>query len=166
MQSKQIAVGGILAGAVVAGLGVVVLLGSLAEAEQPDQEPVTGFEDVGTGYSEVEPLPRSRASTPTEKPSAESSEGASPEAVSEPEPEAYVSREPGTEPTGAPDSPSAPPASAEPTKPGGSEPTSRPTRTTEPEPTEEPSPSDPTTEPEPTETPTPAPDPHEVIEID
>ena len=48
MQSKKIAIGGILSGTVVAGLGVVVLLGGLAEAEQPDRDPVPGYEGVGT----------------------------------------------------------------------------------------------------------------------
>ncbi|MFD4327490.1 hypothetical protein ACFWQC_22840 [Nocardioides sp. NPDC058538] len=158
MQSKQVAVAGILTGTVVTGLGVVVLLAGLAEAERPDRDPVTGFEDVGNTYPDVDPLP-----PPGSKPSKEPSAGYSsrPHGVG-------VDRDgptygPGeTDPSTAGD-PTRPRASRDPDEPaetGGSTPTSRPTLTTEPEPTAEPTESaDPTTDPTPTETVTPTTEP-------
>ena len=167
MQSKKIAIGGILSGTVVAGLGVVVLLGGLAEAEQPDRDPVPGYEGVDTDRSDVQPLPRPRSSTPSEKPSSKASPGASPEAVDMHEGRPYAPVEPTAQPTDEPDRPARPPATSEPTKSGGSKPTAGPTRTAEPEPSEEPSEtSEPTTEPEPTETSTPTEETQPIVEVD
>ncbi|MGH3349849.1 MAG: hypothetical protein ACRDPS_04215 [Nocardioides sp.] len=160
MQSKQIAVAGILSGAVMTGLGVVVLLASLAEAEQPKRDPVTGYGDTGTNYSEVEPLPLRPSEKSSRKPSADPSDDSRGAAERESEGGAYEPGEPAPARTAEPDDPAAPSASTKPTGPGGSTPTSGPTRTSEPEPTTEPSdPDDPTTEPEPSETPTPTSDP-------
>ena len=158
MQSKQVAVAGILTGAVVTGLGVVVLLAGLAEAERPDRDPVTGFEDVGNAYPDVDPLPPS-GSKPSEEPSAGYS--ARPYgAGADRDGPTYGPGETDPSTAGAPDRPAASREPDEPAETGGSTPTSRPTLTTEPEPTAEPTESaDPTTDPTPTETVTPTTEP-------
>ena len=158
MQSKQVAVAGILTGAVVTGLGVVVLLAGLAEAERPDRDPVTGFEDVGNAYPDVDPLP-----PPGSKPSEEPSAGYSARPHGGSADRDGATHEPGeTDPSTAGD-PDRPTASREPDAPAetsGSTPTSGPTRTAEPEPSVEPTESaDPTTDPTPTETATPTTEP-------
>lgn len=162
LQSKQFAAVGIVAGVVTTGLGVVVLLGGLAEAEQPDHDPATGYEDVGTGYIDFDPLPSQPTSKPAGKPSARPPAGSGTGSVDEREGETYVPGEP--VPTsagvpGEPDRPSAPRKTAEPADPGGSTPTSKPTSSAEPEPSPDPTPSDPSSEPTPTETATPTADP-------
>lgn len=160
MQSKQFAVAGIVVGSVMTGLGAVVLLSGLAEAEQPDHDPVTGYEEVGTGYPDVDPLPSQPASKPTGKQSAEPSARSSTGSLGEHEGERDEPAQPIPTSVGEPDRPSAPRETAEPADPGGSTPTSGPTRTAEPEPSPEPTdPSDPTSEPTPTETATPTAEP-------
>ncbi|MFJ9391386.1 hypothetical protein ACIRON_21350 [Nocardioides sp. NPDC101246] len=159
MQSKQVAVAGILTGGVVAGLGVVVLLAGLAQAERPDPDPATGVEDVGNPYPDVDPLPPLPGSKLSEEPSDGSS--ARPRgAAADPGGATY---EPGRSDPSATADPDRPTPSREPDEPaetGGSTPTSGPTRTTEPEPTAEPTePTDPTTDPTPTETVTPPTEP-------
>ncbi|MEU0266993.1 hypothetical protein [Nocardioides sp. NPDC006303] len=158
MQSKQVAVAGILTGAVITGLGVVVLLAGLAEAERPDRDPVTGFEDVGNVYPDVDPLP-----PPGSKPSEEPSAGYSARphgAGADRGGPTYGPEETDPSTAGDPDRPTASREPDEPAETGGSTPTSRPTLTTEPEPTAEPTESaDPTTDPTPTETATPTTEP-------
>ncbi|WP_328530053.1 hypothetical protein OG984_02270 [Nocardioides sp. NBC_00368] len=158
MQSKQVAVAGILTGAVMTGLGVVVLLAGLAEAERPDRDPVTGYEDVGNTYPDVDPLPPRPSAQLSQGPSTGHSAG--PGAVGDADGEPVGPRRPG--PTTAED-PRVPTASREPGEPaetGGSTPTSGPTGTAEPEPTTEPTESaEPTSEPTPTETATPTTEP-------
>ena len=158
MQSKQVAVAGILTGAVMTGLGVVVLLAGLAEAERPDRDPVKGFEDVGNAYPDVDPLP-----PPGSKPSEEPSAGYSARPRGAAADRDSATHEPGETEASTAGDPDRPTASREPEEPAetsGSTPTSRPTPTTEPEPTAEPTESaDPTTEPTPTETATPTTEP-------
>lgn len=154
MQSKQVAVAGILAGAVMTGLGVIVLLAGLAEAERPDHDPVTGYEDVGNAYPDVDPLPSRPASGLSERPDTGSSTGrggsaADPDETAGPwEPRPTETASPaGPRATREPDEPA---HSAEPTATSGS------TGTAEPEPTSDPTASaDPTSDPTPTETATP-----------
>ncbi|MEU6134207.1 hypothetical protein [Nocardioides sp. NPDC047086] len=159
MQSKQVAVAGILTGAVMTGLGVVVLLAGLAQAERPDRDPGTGVEDIGNAYPDVDPLPPLPAARPSKEPSAGST-------VRPHGPGPYrdgTTYEPGeTEPTtaGGQDRPRASREPEEPAETGGSTPTSGPTLTADPEPTAEPTESvDPTTDPTPTETATPPTEP-------
>ena len=159
MQSKQVAVAGILTGAVMTGLGVVVLLAGLAEAERPDRDPVTGFEDVGNAYPDVDPLPPAPGSELSEEPS-DGSPARPPGSAADRD---GATHEPGeAEPStaGDPDRPTASREPEEPAETSGSTPTSKPTLTTEPEPTAEPTESaDPTTDPTPTETATPTTEP-------
>lgn len=162
MQSKQVAVAGILSGAVMTGLGVVVLLAGLAEAERPDRDPVTGFEDVGNAYPDVDPLP-----PPGSKPSEEPSAGYSARprgAAADGDGETYEPGETDPSAAGDPDRPTASREPDEPAETGGSTPTAGPTRTAEPEPSVEPTvepteSADPTTDPTPTETATPTTEP-------
>lgn len=164
MQSKQVAVAGILTGAVMTGLGVVALVAGLAEAERPDHDPATGYQDVGNTYPDVDPLPPLPGSKLSEEPSADASarpRGAAANhdgATYEP-----VVTEP-AKPVGDPDRPQASREPDEPVRTGGSTPTPDPTPTAEPEPDPEPSvepteSADPTTDPTPTETATPPTEP-------
>ncbi|SDJ72766.1 hypothetical protein SAMN05428985_101157 [Nocardioides sp. YR527] len=159
MQSKQVAVAGILTGAVMTGLGVVVLLAGLVEAERPDPDPATGIEDVGNAYPDVDPLPP----LPGSRPSKESSDGHSARprgAATDPDGATYGSGKSDPSATADPDRPTSSREPDEPAETGGSTPTSGPTRTAEPEPTAEPTESaDPTTDPTPTETATPPTEP-------
>lgn len=158
MQSKQVAVAGILTGAVMTGLGVVVLLAGLAEAERPDRDPVTGYEDVGNAYPDVDPLPPMPSAGLSQRPSAATSAG--PGAVGHGDGESVGPRRPGPTVTEDPRVPTVPREPEEPVETGGSTPTSGPTGSAEPEPTTEPTESaDPTSEPTPTETATPTTEP-------
>ncbi|MFJ2756685.1 hypothetical protein ACIO3S_13855 [Nocardioides sp. NPDC087217] len=158
MQSKQVAVAGILTGGVITGLGVVVLIAGLAQAERSDRDPVTGYEDVGNVYPDVDPLP-----PPGSKPSKEPYAGYSSRPHGAADDRDGSTYEPGeTDPStaGGPDRPTASREPEEPAETSGSTPTSRPTPTTEPEPTAEPTESaDPSTDPTPTETATPTTEP-------
>lgn len=160
MQSKQVAVAGILTGGVITGLGVVVLIAGLAQAERPDRGPVTGYEDVGNVYPDVDPLPPAPGSKPSEEPSA----GPSARPRGAAADRGGAAYEPGEVDPSMTDGPDRPTASREPDEPaetGGPTPTSSvPTRTAEPEPSVEPTESaDPTTDPTPTETATPTTEP-------
>lgn len=158
MQSKQVAVAGILTGGVITGLGVVVLLAGLAEAERPDRDPVLGYEDVGNAYPDVDPLPTLPGSRPSEEPSAGSSGRPRGSAADRDGATHQPEADPST--TGGPDRPTASREPEEPAETGGSTPTPGPTRTAEPEPTVEPTESaDPSTDPTPTETATPTTEP-------
>jgi hypothetical protein len=158
LQSKQVAVAGILTGAVMTGLGVVVLLAGLAEAERPDRDPVTGYEDVGNTHPDVDPLP-----TPGSELSEEPSVGSSARPGGTAPNRDGATHGPGEtdhSTAGDPDRPQASRESEGPVETGGSTPTSGPTRTAEPEPTSEPTESaEPTADPAPTETATPTTEP-------
>lgn len=157
MQSKQVAVAGILTGGVITGLGVVVLVAGLTEAERPDRDPVMGY-DVGDVYPDVDPLPPPVGSKPAEEPSAGSSVRPRGSATDH----HGATYQPETDPstTAGPNRPSPDPEPDEPAETGGSTPTAGPTRTAEPEPSVEPTGSaDPTTDPTPTETATPTTEP-------
>lgn len=160
MQSKQVAVAGILTGAVMTGLGVVVLLAGLAEAERPDRDPVTGYEDVGNEYPDVDPLPTLPASERSEEPSVGSSAHPSGDHAGGPGDETYAPGESTPAEVDDPRGPTVPRMPDQPAETDGSTPTSGPTRTSEPEPTPEPTESaDPTSEPTPTESATPTTEP-------
>lgn len=151
---------GILAGAVMTGLGAVVLVAGLAGGERPDRDPLTGYEGVEDTYPDVDRLPP----IPAAEPSAEPSAGAPTRPGGAAEDRHGTIDHPGEpSPTAtAVDSnpPKAPRVPAEPDQTAGSTPTSGPTRTSEPEPTAEPTHSEePTEEPTPTETPTPSEEP-------
>ncbi|GGR68016.1 hypothetical protein J2S40_002127 [Nocardioides luteus] len=159
MQSKQVAVAGILTGMVLTGLGAVVLVGGLAEAEEPDRDPSPGHEEIGTGLVDVDPLPPLAPSEPVGEPSSGSTSRPGGIAVDEHEGETYV---PGETSSTVIDEPAGPKRTREPEPdgPGGSTPTSGPTPTRDPKPTTEPSETtEPTEEPIPTETPTETTDP-------
>jgi hypothetical protein len=156
---KQVAMAGILAGAVMTGLGAVVLVAGLAGGERPDRDPLTGYEGVEDTYPDVDPLPP----IPAAEPSEESSVGASTRPGGAAEDRHGTIADPGEpSPTTAadPNRSKAPRVPAEPGQTAGSTPTSGPTRTSEPEPTAEPTHSeDPTEEPTPSETPAPSEEP-------
>ena len=158
MQSKQVAVAGILTGGVITGLGVVVLIAGLAQAERPDREPVTGYEDVGNVYPDVDPLPPAPGSKPSEEPS----DGSSGHPRGSAADRDGATHQPEADPsmTVGPNRPTPSREPDEPAETGGSTPTSGPTRTAEPEPSVEPTESaDPTTDPTPTVTATPTTEP-------
>ncbi|OIJ23810.1 hypothetical protein [Nocardioides luteus] len=158
MQSKQVAVAGILTGAVMTGLGVIVLLAGLAEADRPDRDPVTGYEDVGNPYPDVDPLPSLPPSGASERPDTGSSTGWG---GSEADPgETYGPRGSGPTETASPGGTRAPREPEAPAESAGPTPTSGPTGTAEPEPSSDPTASaDPTSDPTPTETATPTTEP-------
>ncbi|MFI5624905.1 hypothetical protein ACIA03_15690 [Nocardioides sp. NPDC051685] len=158
MQSKQVAVAGILTGAVMTGLGVIVLLAGLAEAEGPDRDPVTGYEDVGNAYPDVDPLPSLPAARFSERPDTGSSTGQGGPAAGHGETDGP--REPGPTETASPGGPRATREPDEPAESAGPTPTSEPTGTSEPVPSTDPTAStDPTSDPTPTETATPTTEP-------
>ncbi|MER7560407.1 hypothetical protein ABTZ46_25920 [Nocardioides sp. NPDC126508] len=158
MQSKQVAVAGILTGAVMTGLGVIVLLAGLAEAERPSRDPVTGYEDVGNAYPDVDPLPSPPGPRLSERPRSGSSAGYGGSAADHGETDGPG--EPGPTETASPGGPRATREPDQPAGSAGSTPTSGPTGTTEPEPTTDPTVSaDPTSDPTPTETATPTTEP-------
>lgn len=155
MQSKQVAVAGILTGGVVAGLGVIVFVAGLTGSERPDRDPVVGYEDVDNSYPDVDPLPTLPAAKLSDGPSmhpgdaGEGRDGATYEPV-EPTPT-------------APEDPGGRIDPREPVVPGETDapaPVSSPTRTPDPEPSAEPTePVEPSAEPTPTETVTPSAEP-------
>lgn len=151
---------GILTGAVMTGLGAVVLVAVLAGGERPDRDPLTGYEGVEDTYPDVNRLPPIPAAELSEEPSvgaptrpggtAEDRHGTM-DHPGEPSPTATAADS---------NRPKAPRVPAEPGQTAGSTPTSSPTRTSESEPSVEPTDSaEPTAEPTPTETPTPSEEP-------
>lgn len=165
LQSKQVAVAGILAGMVLTGLGAAVLVGGLAESEEPDRDPAPGRDEVGTGLVDVDPLPPLTPGRPSDGPSPGST--SSPDdggAARESDDETYVPDEPAATATEEPAHPTRTPEPAEPGATGGSKPTPAPTPTRDPKPTTEPSETaEPTEDPTPTETPTETTDPPALI---
>ncbi|NYI77944.1 hypothetical protein [Nocardioides panzhihuensis] len=159
MHIKQVAIAGILAGAVMTGLGAIVLVAGLAGGERPDRDPLTGYEGVEDTYPDVDPLPPIPAAKLSEEPST----GAPARPGGAAEDHHGTIDDPGEpSPTmGAdPNRPKPPRELAEPGRTAGSTPTSDPTRTSEPEPTAEPTdPAEPTAEPTPTETASPSEEP-------
>ena len=136
------------------GLGVIVLLAGLAEAERPDHDPVTGYEDVGNAYPDVDPLPSPSAPGLSEGPDTGSSTGWGGSAADPGETDS--TRGPRPTETASPDGPRATREPDEPADSAGPTATSGPTNTAEPEPTSDPTAStDPTSDPTPTETATP-----------
>jgi hypothetical protein len=160
LQSKQVAVAGILTGGVVTGLGVVVLLAGLAEADRPERAPVIGYEDVGNAYPDVDPLPPPPSSSnPSKGPAGRSSAGPG-GAIGDRDGETVGPNRPGPTETGSSGVPTTPREPDRATETGDSAPSSGPTRTAEPEPSTSPTESsDVTPEPTPSETATPTTEP-------
>lgn len=158
MHSKQVAVAGILTGAVMTGLGVVVLLAGLADAEGPERDPATGYEDVGNTYPDVDPLPSLPGADRSEKPGTGSSAGRGD--ATDDRGETDGPGEPGPTATRTPGGQTVPRKPDATATAGGSTPSSGPTLTAEPEPSTDPTETaDPTAEPTPTETATPTTEP-------
>ncbi|GGU30728.1 hypothetical protein [Nocardioides albus] len=154
MQSKQVAVVGILAGAVMTGLGAVVLVAGLAEAERPDRDPANGYEDVEDSYPDVDPLPPLPASRLSDRPSAGTSTRPG-GGTKDRDGATYAPAEPSPTPVENPARPRVPREPVVPGETAGSTPTVGPTHTSEPEPSAQPTdPVEPTAEPTPAETPT------------